>query len=495
MVETSMNQQLVKKPTVKLEWIFGIRNDLLPNILVLDHDTIVYPAGHYIVIYNHAKKQQPKGYVQQFISGSKYSKGIVAMNVLSSTKKYIAIAEELVDGVSITFHNIYTSGMQINIPIKLQPLGPADIGLHKINHIAFSQREKSLPMYFAAIGDAETVKTIVIWKWEMECAKERLFDFTCPSIMNDPDCNKNLQLSFFLFMNYRFCVISNRFIYFYEITKKSITEIDRFMDKSFGDIISFSWFYEGNLVVATETNILIFNDLCKVIQKIYTVSENSQIRVICPVVDALVAGGTNGRIEIYEKKLDRYEKNSKSLRIYENEKEKSFDFLHIVNPNNTFAESIVFASTSKSDLIQISLKDLEKFNEKNHIKYLISAFHSDSVEGLDACINKPYLISCSKDKSIKLWDLQSKTLAINKFFEEGEMYSIAYHPSGMHAVVSFIDKIKPIHISYEEILPMINGINAKKSKEVLNELIRLNSLMVVNFSHLIPVTKSKYGTF
>jgi WD40 repeat protein len=307
---------------------------------------------------------------------------------------------------------------------------------------------------------------IVIWKWEQEFAKEKLFEYTCPQVMNDPESNKNLQISFFLFMNYRFCVISNRFIYFYEITKKAILEVEKFSDKSLGDIVSHSWFYEGNLVVATETHIVIFNDICKVIQKIMTFCDNSQITVICPVVDALIAAGTNGRIEIYEKKLDSYEKNPKSLRIYENEKEKSFDFMHIVNPNNSFAESIIFATTTRNDLISISLRDLDKFNEKNHIKYLISAFHFDSVEGLDVCINKPYLISCSKDKSIKLWDLQSKTLAINKFFEEGEMYSIAYHPSGMHAVVSFVDKIKPIHISYEEILPMINGINAKKSKEV-----------------------------
>lgn len=44
-----------------------------------------------------------------------------------------------------------------------------------------------------------------------------------------------------------------------------------------------------------------------------------------------------------------------------------------------------------------------------------------------------------------------KDVAINKIFEEGVMYSIAYHPSGMHAVFSFIDKIKSVHLSYEEI--------------------------------------------
>jgi len=464
MNETNLAQQAVKKPIVKLDWIFGIRRDLTPNILVLDQDTIIYPAGHYIVLYNHTNKH--KGSTQQFIPGSKFSKGIVAMNILSASKKYIAIAEDFADSASISFYNIHTSGTQFNLPLKLAPPGPFEVGLNRINHIAFSQREKSPPMYFAAIGDSDNGKMIVIWKWEQEFAKEKLFEYTCPQVMNDPESNKNLQISFFLFMNYRFCVISNRFIYFYEITKKAILEVEKFSDKSLGDIVSHSWYYEGNLVVATETHIVIFNDICKVIQKIMTFCDNSQITVICPVVDALIAAGTNGRIEIYEKKLDSYEKNPKSLRIYENEKEKSFDFMHIVNPNNSFAESIIFATTTRNDLISISLRDLDKFNEKNHIKYLISAFHFDSVEGLDVCINKPYLISCSKDKSIKLWDLQSKTLAINKFFEEGEMYSIAYHPSGMHAVVSFVDKIKPIHISYEEILPMINGINAKKSKEV-----------------------------
>lgn len=465
MIETNLNQQAVKKPMVKLDWIFGMRKDIMPNILVLDSDTIVYPAAHYLVLYNHTRKN--KNYYQQFISGSKYSKGIVAFNILSGSKKFVAIAEDLSEGASISFYLIISGNNQMNIPIKQPPTGPFEIGLNKINHIAFSQREKNPPMYFAAIGDSESGKTVVIWKWEGEFVKEKLFDMTCPPIMNDNDCNKNIQISFFLFINSRFCVISNRFIYFYEISKKAVTEIDKFIDKTLGDIVSYSWFFEGNLVVATETNIIIFNDNCKAIQKIDTLSDNSQIRVICPVVDALVAAGTNGRIEIYEKGLDRYEKNPRSLRVFENEKEKCFDFLHLVNPSNNIGECTVFASTSKNDLIQVNLRDLEKFNEKNHIKYLISAFHFDSVEGLDACINKPYIVSCSKDKSIKLWDLQTKTLAINKFFEEGEMYSVAYHPSGMHAIVSFFDKIKPIHISYEEILPMINGINAKKSKEVL----------------------------
>ena len=50
----------------------------------------------------------------------------------------------------------------------------------------------------------------------------------------------------------------------------------------------------------------------------------------------------------------------------------------------------------------------EKELDKALIKYLISPFHSDSVEGMDLSINKPYLITCSKDKSVRVLDYQNK---------------------------------------------------------------------------------------
>ena len=33
-----------KKNNLKLDWIFGIRSDMFPNVFVLDFETIVYPA-------------------------------------------------------------------------------------------------------------------------------------------------------------------------------------------------------------------------------------------------------------------------------------------------------------------------------------------------------------------------------------------------------------------------------------------------------------------
>ena len=53
--ETNPNKKKEeKKPQIiiKLEWIFGIRKDFLPNVEFLGKDTIVYPASNNIVIYN-----------------------------------------------------------------------------------------------------------------------------------------------------------------------------------------------------------------------------------------------------------------------------------------------------------------------------------------------------------------------------------------------------------------------------------------------------------
>ena len=73
-MENNPPKEIPRKSILKLEWIFGIRNDLKPNLYFLDNETIVYPAAHYIVIYNHTKRVS-YNQIQQFIYGTPNSKG------------------------------------------------------------------------------------------------------------------------------------------------------------------------------------------------------------------------------------------------------------------------------------------------------------------------------------------------------------------------------------------------------------------------------------
>jgi hypothetical protein len=68
-----------KKSQVRLEWIFGIRNDIRPNMYLLDNETLVYPAGHNLVIFNYTKKL-PYKQIQQYIQGTPHSHGINIFN-------------------------------------------------------------------------------------------------------------------------------------------------------------------------------------------------------------------------------------------------------------------------------------------------------------------------------------------------------------------------------------------------------------------------------
>ena len=74
-VMSEVQKKEQKKPSVnvKLEWIFGIRHDITPNIFLLDKDTLVYPASNYIVLYNYTKNLGPLN-LQHYIPGSDHSK-------------------------------------------------------------------------------------------------------------------------------------------------------------------------------------------------------------------------------------------------------------------------------------------------------------------------------------------------------------------------------------------------------------------------------------
>lgn len=66
--------------------IFGLNGAVSDNVCFADDDTVVYIAGHNVVLYNKIEKRQ------RFIYGSETSEGITSF-AASPGKRFLAVAE------------------------------------------------------------------------------------------------------------------------------------------------------------------------------------------------------------------------------------------------------------------------------------------------------------------------------------------------------------------------------------------------------------------
>jgi WD40 repeat protein len=103
-------------------------------------------------------------------------------------------------------------------------------------------------------------------------------------------------------------------------------------------------------------------------------------------------------------------------------------------------EDTILLTTDNNQIVRVNA-NLERLSEPDFLSYsfLIFPFHSQQVTGLDVCIKKNLVATCSLDKTIKVWSYSTShgfNLDINHE-EEHQGYSLALHPSGLHLVVGF----------------------------------------------------------
>jgi len=65
---------------------------------------------------------------------------------------------------------------------------------------------------------------------------------------------------------------------------------------------------------------------------------------------------------------------------------------------------------------------------------------------LDICLRKELIVTCSKDKSVYLWNYKTKQLEIEPWVADQECYAVAFHPSGLHLLVALNDKILMMNV-------------------------------------------------
>lgn len=73
-------------------------------------------------------------------------------------------------------------------------------------------------------------------------------------------------------------------------------------------------------------------------------------------------------------------------------------------------------------------RDQVMFETDLHVEWKQS-YHQAFITGMDICLLKPFVVTCSKDKSVRVWNFEERSCELLKFFPS-EALSVSIHPNG-----------------------------------------------------------------
>jgi hypothetical protein len=72
------------------------------------------------------------------------------------------------------------------------------------------------------------------------------------------------------------------------------------------------------------------------------------------------------------------------------------------------------------------------------------------ITGMDVCARKPLVVTCGVDRCVRVWNYLTHHEEVNKYFPEDAL-SVSFHPSGLHVLVGFSDKLRLMNLLMDDI--------------------------------------------
>ncbi|KAG8132262.1 hypothetical protein E2320_010133 [Naja naja] len=399
---------------------------------------------------------------------------------ISPNRRYLAISETLQDKPAITIYELSS------VPCKKRKiLNTFDFPVQEFISLAFSPDSKYL---VAQAGPPES--QLAYWMWE----KQRTMAIIRVDVQNNP----LYQVSFNPQDNTQVCVIGNGIFKLYKYTEGNLKQTN-FLRGEPQNYLSHAWLSEEKVIVGTDTGKLYLFDSgdlrweTSIERKEPTtemlneepvlesesliefpvthspeysteaVSEaEGQQHASLPRVSAIAAYSKGfacsagpGIVLLFEKsdEKDGY-RESREIRISQDpcssDPHQSVK-QEVVCIAFSPAEETLLISTNKNQVYYLSMSSAELTKgETAHFEYLNFPIHSSAVTGLDTCIRKPLVATCSLDKSVRIWNYETNTLDLYKEYQE-EAYALAFHPGGLCVLVGFADKLRLMNLLIDDI--------------------------------------------
>jgi len=422
--------------------MFGMKPGVSGNICYHDEQTIVYPAGANCILYNIDQKSQ------KFIPGTDRGEGMTALAV-SPNRRYVAIAEKG-EKPTITIYDLHSLR-------KKKVLSSPEVQSGEYVSLAFSPDSK----YLVAQG-GKPDWTLLYWTWE----KSKVMAATKTSNPQNPN-SEVYQVSFNPQDNTQLCVVGNTVFRHFRYSEGNLKPFN-FQKMEPQNYLCHAWVSEERIIVGTDNGKLLLFEAGELRNEFNLVQHDAkassddnaatshQVSALVSYSKGFACAFGQGAVFLYEKTDDKeFFKKAREIMIPPdpcNSQDPTLAQQQMIRCLTVSpSEETLVASTDQAQLyfLTLSSADLSK-GDSAQFEILSQIFHNAPITGLDVCIRKPLIASCSLDRSVRIWNYETCNLELYKVFAE-EAYSIALHPSGLYILVGFSDKLRLMNLLIDDI--------------------------------------------
>ena len=426
---------------------FGLQNDVQNNVIAVDESTILHPVGRAIALYSVESRKM--AFVRE---GTKDSGETIAL-ALSPSKKYLAVCERA-EMAQISIYHVSSQKRTKVLPAG----GPLpDCASDRFVTAAFSSDSKLLA---AVTNDC----TLALWLWDkgrlLACAKNPMAT-SITRVSFDP--RQDAQSS-------TICTTGPKYLRLWRLLDGSLKAApgsSQLSKKEPPGYTDHCWLPGDDRIGACTDAAEIF--LLEKGEIKHTIASAQQagapsLACIQAFARGFVTAGAGGMLCIFEgpKEDERvpfqlthtFWCSAPAAPLSSSPGSSGRDFLDITALTITPSEELLVVSCANSQLASFPIANIDILPtggpEECHFAFLSGGFHHGAVTGMDVCVQKPLLVTCGVDRTLRVWNYTTKMCEQLKTFAD-EPLSASLHPTGHQVLLGFSDKLRLFNLLMDDI--------------------------------------------
>ena len=433
---------------LKLEYVFGMRTDLQNSVQFFAQDKFAYIAGYYVVIYSFSKPGQ-----FFFPAFSDYNE-ITSFSVDESNDIIVLfLSQRLSDKIYFTFRYINKTflkeetGRNKNLYFKENKLQVVASSLNLSTGyccaligpdapsmvIIYSLENKYNPKLLSKIELTASFPYINILINRHDSEKISLWGNGGYSILLKPKDGKPLEITQNTFQD--FSKVNFEIVSCVWVSETRVAFLNTNCDVM---IVDFVERYQGDSLAHRK---LIRS------REIFDTPGNG-IAIFEKNFNLFIAknNGFIMKLDLKNKEEMIYEKSPSSLKQVNNLPEMNIVCLSsIKNIDASSPNYSILISTSNGQLYQLDLSNDNAITDGANYKFPICEFHSNAITSIDVAKWKQLVVTCSKDRTVRVWNYVHYHLEASATYEE-EPLKVAFHPTGLSIAILFKGGVKLVDI-------------------------------------------------